>query len=78
VHLLATATNGSRCYLAHVGTKRNVRGKLVLDARWDDDPSMSRSMSYENALIVKRRMLAEHNVTVNFSHSAGDTAQLID
>jgi hypothetical protein len=58
IHLVATATNGKRCYLSRVSTKRNSRGELVLDAGWDDEPSMSQPMPYEQALIFKRRMLA--------------------
>jgi len=78
VHLVATATNGKRCYVTQLGTKRNSRGELVLDAQFDDDASNSQSMPYEHALIVKRRMRDEHNVFVRFTQSAGDLADFID
>ena len=78
VHLIATSTTGNRCYLASVTTQRNKFGELILDARWDDDPSMSKPMTYEQAVIFKRRMQAEHNVAVKFAHAAGDAAELID
>lgn len=77
VHLVATAVNGKRCYLAQLGTKRNKRGELVLDAQWDDDPGQSQSMPYEFAVITQRRMLDEHNVIVRFTQSAGDSADFI-
>jgi len=60
-----------------LGSKRNKRGDLVLDAHFDDDPGQTQPMSYEFAVIVQRRMLTEHNVIVRFALSAGDTAELI-
>jgi hypothetical protein len=77
VHLVATAVNGKRCYLAQLGTKRNKRGELVLNAHFDDDPGQSQPMSYDFAVIVRRRMLTEHNVIVRFTLSAGDSADFI-
>ncbi len=78
VHLIAlTAYDGRRCYLAKIGSKRNKRGELVLDAQFDDDPSTSQPMPYEHALIVQRRLLSESDVVVRFALQAGDTAELI-
>jgi hypothetical protein len=78
VHLVATATNDKRCYLAKLGTKRNKRGELVLDAQFDDDAHQSQSLPYENAVIVKRRLRDEHNIIVGVSQSAGDSAELLE
>lgn len=79
VHLVAfAAADHRRCYLAQLGTKRNKRGDIVLDAQFDDDPSLSQPVPYEHALIVQRRMLSEHDVIVRFALNAGDSAELIE
>lgn len=78
VHLVATAINGNRCYITQLGTKRNSRGELVLDAQFDDDASRSQPMPYEHALIVKRRLRDEHNVFIRFAQVAGDLADFVD
>jgi|HubBroStandDraft_2_1064218.scaffolds.fasta_scaffold02321_2 hypothetical protein len=78
IHIVAIDGAGKRLYLNTPATKRNNRGELVLWPVWSDEPAYSRPLSYEHALIVKRRMAEEHKIHVHFALQAGDTAELIE
>jgi hypothetical protein len=78
VHIVAIDGVGKRLYLNAVASKRNARGEIVLWPVWSDEPAYSRPLSYEHALIVKRRMAEEHKIHVHFAQSAGDTAELLE
>jgi hypothetical protein len=77
VHLVAFTHNG-KCWLSKVATGRNKRGDIVLIPTWDDDPTQSQSVPLEHALIFRRRLKEESNVTVRFALSAGESADFIE
>lgn len=70
--------SGQRAWIAGYETVRNVLGELVIQPTLDSDPAEAKSMSYQSALILKRRLESENMISplyqVHFSlHPTGDS-----
>jgi hypothetical protein len=63
--------SGQRAWISSYETVRNNLGELVIQPKLDSDPSTARSMPYQAALILKRRIESENVIsplyTVHFS-----------
>jgi hypothetical protein len=78
IHVIFIDQTGTRFYLHKPATKRNERGEIVLWPEWSSNPSDSKPLPYEHAVIFKRRMRDEHNGVVHFAQSAGDSAEILE